>query len=133
VKMVLANGCFDVLHPGHLHHLQEARKMGDLLYVALTLDACVFKGPGRPIHKWDDRADMLRALRIVHGVYPTNNAVNAIRRIKPDIFVKGIDYAGGDRFTEDIAAACKEVGAELRYTSSPKRSVTELIRRVNGT
>lgn len=122
MRVVLANGCFDVLHVGHVRHLQEARDMGEWLIVSLTLDEHVNKGPGRPINTWADRALVLRGLRCVSAVIPTANAVNAIRTVKPAIFVKGIDYAGGDRFTEDVQRACLEVGAKLHYTTTPKQS-----------
>ena len=129
MKIVLCNGCFDVLHAGHVAHLKQARSMGDRLIVSLTLDHAVNKGPGRPVNHWGDRAMALRELRCVDGVVPTESAAYAIRRVRPDIFVKGIDYAGGDKFTEDIEAACKAVGAELRYTDTPKMSATEIIKK----
>jgi rfaE bifunctional protein nucleotidyltransferase chain/domain len=126
---VLANGCFDVLHYGHLEHLKAARDMGDWLTVSLTADECVNKGPGRPVNTWHHRAALLRALRCVDEVVWTSNAVDAIRIVKPAIFVKGIDYAGGGRFTEDVMDACKVVGAELRYTNTEKMSVKDIIRK----
>ena len=124
---VLANGCFDILHDGHLQHLREARAMGDYLVVALTEDAFVNKGPGRPINHWPERADLLRELRCVDAVIMARNACEAIRSVRPKIFVKGIDYSLGDKFTEDVPGACKEVGAELRFTSAPKQSAKEII------
>lgn len=129
MKVVLANGCFDVLHVGHVEHLEEAAKMGDYLVVSLTVDNRVNKGPGRPLYTWEDRAAVLRALRCVRHVLPTKSACEAIRMLRPHVFVKGVDYAGRDRWTEDVEAACKEVGAELRFTKAPKQSVTEIIRR----
>lgn len=127
--VVLANGCFDILHVGHVRHLQEARAMGGYLVVSLTKDENVNKGPGRPVNPWLDRADVLRALRPVDQVIETASALQAIYTVRPNIFVKGIDYAGGERLSEDIFAACKEVGAEIRYTTSEKRSVTETIKK----
>lgn len=129
MRIVLCNGCFDVLHAGHVAHLKQARAMGDRLIVSLTLDHAVNKGPGRPVNTWGDRATALRELRCVDGVVPTESAVNAILNVRPNVFVKGMDYAGGDKFTEDIEAACKEVGADLRYTDTPKMSATEIIRK----
>lgn len=126
---VLANGVYDLLHFGHLEHLREARAMGDYLIVALTVDAFVNKGPGRPINHWPERAEMLRELRCVDEVITARSSCEAIRAVRPTIFVKGIDYALGDRFTEDVAGACKEVGAELKFTSSAKRSAKEIIRK----
>lgn len=127
--IVLANGCFDVLHVGHVDHLIEARAMGDSLIVALTVDAQVHKGPGRPLYTWEDRARVLAALKCVTAIMPSESACAAIRLVRPGIFVKGIDYAAGDRWTEDVETACREVGAELRFTKAPKQSVTEVIRR----
>lgn len=132
MKIVLANGVFDILHSGHIAHLREAQKMGDMLIVALTEDDFVGKGPGRPINTWEDRAQVLRELRCVSGLFPTRNAVEAIEWLRPDIFVKGIDYAGGNAFTEDVRSACERCGTEIRYTTSPKRSATDLILKTIG-
>jgi rfaE bifunctional protein nucleotidyltransferase chain/domain len=129
VIRVMANGCFDLLHAGHIAHLRAARAMGDFLIVSLTLDEYVGKGPGRPIYTWEDRAALLRELRSVDVVVQTKNAVDAIRKWSPDIFVKGVDYVNGG-WTEDVIAACKEVGAELRFTSTPKMSASETIRKI---
>lgn len=129
MRVVLANGCFDILHVGHVRHLKEARTMGDSLIVSLTMDAYVMKGPGRPVNNWLDRFLVLSALECVDSVVPAKNAIQAILEVRPSIFVKGIDYAGGDRFTEDVHAACRSVGAEIRYTTSPKMSATDIIRR----
>lgn len=129
MKIVLANGCFDILHAGHIEHLREARKMGSMLVVSLTEDAYVNK-PNRPVNTWEDRALMLRELRSVSQVIATKNAVSAILAVRPNIFVKGIDYAGRKKFTEGIEEACANVGAVLRYTRSAKRSATDIIRRV---
>ena len=125
MKIVLANGVFDILHYGHLLHLLEARTMGDMLIVSVTEDEHVNKGPGRPINALEQRMAILRALKCVGMVISTPCAITAILRVKPDIFVKGIDYAGGDKFSEDVARACAKVGAEIRYTQTPKMSVTE--------
>lgn len=99
--------------------------MGDYLIVSLTEDEHVNKGPGRPITTLANRMMMLRELRCVDSVISTPCAVTAILRVKPNIFVKGIDYAEGDKFSEDVARACAKVGAEIRYTGTPKMSVTE--------
>lgn len=129
MRIVLANGVFDILHVGHVMHLKEAATMGDKLIVSITNDKFVGKGPGRPINDWIARAKVVDSLRWVHHVLPTNNACDAIRMVRPHIFVKGIDYAGGDKFSEAILEACREVGAEIRYTSSPKMSATDIIRK----
>ena len=129
MRVVLANGCFDILHSGHVEHLEQAKTFGDFLVVALTLDFAVNKGPGRPIYRWCDRAKVLNALRCVDSVVPSRSAVEAIRSVRPDIFVKGIDYSQGDIWTEDVDAACKEVGARLQFTTTPKKSATDAIKK----
>jgi D-beta-D-heptose 7-phosphate kinase/D-beta-D-heptose 1-phosphate adenosyltransferase len=129
MHIVLVNGCFDILHTGHVEHLREARAMGDKLIVALTIDGKVNKGPNRPINTWNDRSFLLRELRCVDEVIPTSSAINAIRHVKPAYFVKGIDYADGKHWTEDVVAACEEVGTLLRFTKAPKQSATEIIKK----
>jgi rfaE bifunctional protein nucleotidyltransferase chain/domain len=131
VIVVLANGVFDILHAGHVRHLEEARSFGTHLIVSLTTDEHVNKGPGRPLNTWKDRREVLEALRCVDEVIPTVSACDAIRRVAPDIFVKGIDYAGG-KFSEDVFAACGKAGASIRYTTSPKMSATDIIMRTRA-
>ena len=126
--MCCVTAAFDLLHAGHIDHLAEARKLGDFLVVSLTLDQFVNKGPKRPVFTWDDRAKVLRALRCVDTVIPTACAVDAIRYVRPQLFVKGRDYLTGE-FTEDIAGALQEVGATLHITKTPKRSSTEALRK----
>jgi rfaE bifunctional protein nucleotidyltransferase chain/domain len=129
MKIVLANGCFDVLHPGHIAHLHEARSMGDFLIVSLTLDAFVNKGPGRPIYKWPDRAALLRELRCVDLVVPTVHPADVILGCRPAFFVKGADYEHV-AFSEDIISACKKVGTQIRHTSAPKMSTSEIVSKI---
>lgn len=127
MKVVLANGCFDLLHYGHILHLQEAAKLGYLV-VALTEDAHVNKMPGMPIWPWAERAEMLRELRCVREVIASKDGVQAIYQVRPDIFVKGIDYVSG--LSERVKKACSEVGAEIVFTSTPKYSTSDLIKRI---
>lgn len=129
MKLVLCNGVFDILHIGHVNHLKQARAMGERLIVGLTADHCVKKGAGRPLNKWLDRANVLRELRCVDEVVPVEGAVQAIRWIQPTYFVKGIDYADGKGWTEDVVKACEELGVILTFTTSPKVSATDLIKR----
>jgi rfaE bifunctional protein nucleotidyltransferase chain/domain len=129
MSVVLCNGCFDILHAGHVEHLRRAKAMGGKLIVSLTLDGFVNKGPGRPINTWEKRAMVLRELRSVDEVIPAESATHAIKMVKPDIFVKGIDYADLNSFTEDVVQACASVGAVLAFTTTPKQSATETIRK----
>jgi len=130
-QIVLANGCFDVIHPGHLSHLEEARTLGNRLVVSLTLDDHVNKGPGLPIHRWAQRADMLRALRCVDEVIASTSAHEAIREIRPHVFVKGIDYQDSPLLHDDLLA-CAEVHATLYITQSPKLSSRGIVSQLKA-
>lgn len=102
-KIVLTNGCFDILHPGHVHYLQQARALGDRLIVLVNSDDSVrrLKGEGRPVNRLEDRMTMLAALECVDWVVPFDQDTprEAICRIQPDVLVKGGDYAR----IEDVA------------------------------
>jgi rfaE bifunctional protein nucleotidyltransferase chain/domain/rfaE bifunctional protein kinase chain/domain len=95
--VVATGGCFDLLHPGHVHTLEAARALGDCLVVCLNSDASVarLKGPGRPVLGVADRAAVLRALRCVDAVvtFDEDTPVAAIERVRPDLWAKGADYA----------------------------------------
>ncbi|MCR4297492.1 MAG: adenylyltransferase/cytidyltransferase family protein [Gallionella sp.] len=121
---VLANGCFDVLHAGHVLHLEAAAKLGDRLVVSLTLDEHVNKGPHRPINDWDSRALVLRALRCVSEVVPSTDGAEAVMTFRPDVAVKGIDYKD-TQVIERMRAACALVGAKLVFTETPKMSFSD--------
>ena len=95
--------------------------MGDVLVVGLTVDGAVNKRPGMPVNTWERRADLLRELRCVDHVMPCSSAIQAIRTLKPTYFVKGVDYANGDAWTEDVKAVCEEIGTVIRFTSSLKQ------------
>src|SRR5277367_856718 len=95
-KLVVTNGCFDVLHLGHVTYLQQARDQGDALLVGVTNDAGVraLKGAGRPLNSEDDRAGVLAALESVDAVrvFPELDARALLQSVRPDIYVKGGDY-----------------------------------------
>src|SRR5215469_2679424 len=93
-KVVHAHGTFDLLHIGHLRHLEAARELGDVLIVTVTGDRFVNKGPGRPVFPEDLRAEMLASLALVDWVAINQepDAVNALGLIRPDVYVKGQDY-----------------------------------------
>jgi rfaE bifunctional protein nucleotidyltransferase chain/domain len=125
MKLVLALGCFDLLHPGHIAHLKAARELGTHLYVALTVDDAIGKGPGRPLFPWAERADALRSLRCVSRVSENWGAVDSIERVMPDIYVKGIEYRD-----QDIPerAVCEELGIELVFLDTkPVYSSTRIM------
>lgn len=95
-KLVFTNGVFDILHPGHTTYLNEARKLGDALIVAVNSDESVrrLKGPGRPIHSLKDRMLVLAALECVDYVtsFSESTPLKTILTVKPDVLVKGADY-----------------------------------------
>jgi D-beta-D-heptose 7-phosphate kinase/D-beta-D-heptose 1-phosphate adenosyltransferase len=97
-KVVFTNGCFDILHVGHVKYLQEAKSYGDILIVGLNSDASVsrLKGPTRPVNIAEDRAYLLAALEAVDFVVPfeDDTPYELIKMVKPDILVKGGDYEG---------------------------------------
>lgn len=95
-KIVFTNGCFDILHRGHVTYLAQARQMGDLLVVGLNSDASVrrLKGPERPVNDEQSRALLLAALEVVDYVvlFEEDTPYNLILKVKPDLLVKGGDY-----------------------------------------
>src|SRR5206468_11327577 len=92
--VVHCHGCFDIVHPGHISHLQFARSLGDLLVVSVSSDSNVNKGLNRPLIPDDLRAGSLAALECVDWVYlnPQPTAVELIEQLKPDVYVKGREY-----------------------------------------
>ncbi len=95
-KIVFTNGCFDLLHVGHVRYLQEAKKQGDILVVALNSDESVkkLKGPSRPVQSEQDRAEILAALACVDYTFIFNEQTpeKVIKELKPNILVKGGDW-----------------------------------------
>ena len=119
--LVFTNGCFDLLHRGHVEYLQEAHSKGDILIVGLNSDVSVtcLKGSGRPVQKENDRAVVLDALAVVNAVviFKEENPAALIREIKPDILVKGGDYQVEDVSGADFVLAR---GGEVKIISFKK-------------
>lgn len=131
--VVLAHGSFDLLHIGHVRHLQAARSHGDVLVVTITADAFINKGPGRPVFPEGLRSEMLAALEFVDyvGVVPGPDALPAIKAVRPNFYVKGQDYRNpeGDITGRIVAEreAAEEYGGQLIFTEEITYSSTELI------
>ncbi|MCX6304778.1 MAG: D-glycero-beta-D-manno-heptose 1-phosphate adenylyltransferase [Bacteroidetes bacterium] len=108
-KIVFSNGCFDVLHLGHVEYLSKARDLGDILIVGLNSDDSVhrIKGSHRPVNNQEARAVILAALSFVDGVvlFGEDTPHELIRLIQPDILVKGKDYEGKDIVGSDVVKA----------------------------
>ena len=130
-RLVFTNGCFDLLHVGHVRYLQAARALGDALLVAVNGDASVraLKGPARPINNEQDRAEVLAALACVDHVvlFHTERVSEIVRAIRPHIYAKGGDYTV-DSLDPGERAALAEVGAEIRILPLvPGKSTTTTI------
>lgn len=116
-RLVLTNGCFDLLHVGHVRYLEQAAAMGDFLAVAVNGDQSVqaLKGPGRPLNSEEDRAEILAALECVDFVtiFPGLRATQVIEAVRPAIYVKGGDYTFESLDREEIAAL-EKTGAQIK-------------------
>lgn len=116
-KLVATNGCFDLLHVGHVRYLQAARALGDFLAVGLNGDRSVreLKGSGRPITTERDRAEVLAALQCVDlvSIFPQIRATRFLAAVRPAIYVKGGDYSS-ETLDEEERAVLKEIGTEIR-------------------
>jgi rfaE bifunctional protein nucleotidyltransferase chain/domain len=133
-RIVLANGCFDLLHVGHVRYLESARALGDVLFVGVNGDAAVgrLKGQGRPIVPAGERAEMLAALRAVDHVvvFDEDTADRLLARLRPHVHAKGTDYV---RDAVPEAATARAVGAEVAIAGDPKRhSTRDLIAAIAG-
>ena len=130
-RVVFTNGCFDLLHRGHVEYLNSARELGDALVVGLNSDDSVrrLKGPSRPVNTGEDRAYVLAALAAVDAVtvFDEDTPAELIRGLLPDVLVKGGDYRPDAIVgAEEVRAAGGEV---VIAPLVPGRSTTELLRR----
>jgi len=131
--VVQAHGVFDLVHMGHVRHLEAARREGTVLIVTATADKHVHKGPGRPVFPEELRAEMLAALEYVDAVAinPSSDATQLLRTIRPDVYIKGSDYEDpGDDITGMIAAerkAVEEHGGKMVLTRDITFSSSALI------
>lgn len=137
-KVVLCHGVFDLLHMGHVKHLEAARREGNVLMVTLTTDAFVNKGPGRPVFTGAMRAEMLAALECVDwvGINEDPSAEPVLREIKPDVYVKGGEYKSSeDDITGKILSeqeAVEEHGGKIVFTDEVTFSSSTLINQHLG-
>ncbi|HEY8498195.1 MAG TPA: adenylyltransferase/cytidyltransferase family protein [Limnochordales bacterium] len=134
VAVAFTNGCFDLLHAGHVAYLEQARAMAGALIVGVNGDRSVrrLKGPGRPVVPQEDRARIVAALRAVDRVviFEEETAATLIELIRPNLYVKGADYASRQLPEEPAARA---VGARIVLVPLLEgRSTTALIRRLRG-
>ena len=135
-RLVLTNGCFDILHTGHVRYLEEARRCGDALIVAVNSDSSVqeLKGPTRPVNGELDRAEVLSALRCVDHVtiFTGKRVTDVIRTLRPSVYAKGGDYTT-ETLDPGEKGALDEVGTEIRILQLvPGRSTTSILERARS-
>jgi D-beta-D-heptose 7-phosphate kinase/D-beta-D-heptose 1-phosphate adenosyltransferase len=133
MKIVFTNGCFDILHRGHISYLNMAKRQGDILIIGINSDNSVrgLKGPNRPVNSLEDRSQILAALSSVDHIVPFDGStpVDLIRVIQPDVFVKGGDYT---RETLPEASLVEELGGTVRILPYLEdRSTSGMIERIN--
>jgi rfaE bifunctional protein nucleotidyltransferase chain/domain len=134
-KIVFTNGVFDLLHPGHVRYLKDARQLGDALVVGVNSDSSVRaleKGADRPINRDHDRAEVLAALTSVDVVviFDDSTPHEIVEALRPDVLVKGADWAEGTIVGADIVEACG--GKVVRIPVAEGFSTTGLIERIRS-
>jgi rfaE bifunctional protein nucleotidyltransferase chain/domain len=133
-KLVLTNGCFDLLHAGHVRYLQAARALGDALVVAINGDDSVraLKGEGRPLNRESDRAEVIAALECVDHVviFPEVRATGLLEKVRPSIYVKGGDYTP-ETLNPEERAVLEKTGAQIQILPfQPGHSTSGLIEKM---
>lgn len=129
-KIVFTNGCFDIIHSGHIKILRESKKFGDILIVGLNSDDSIrkIKGKDRPVNKLKDRIDVLSAIEYVDYivVFSQKTPYNLIKKIKPDVLVKGGDY------TPDKVVGREYAGRVVIVPLLKGRSTTKIIEKISN-
>lgn len=133
-KLIFTNGCFDLLHVGHVHYLAAARALGDALLVAVNGDESVraLKGDGRPLNREADRAEVIAALENVDHVviFPEVRATALLEKVQPAIYVKGGDYTAESLHAEE-RIALERMGTEIRIVPfETGYSTSQLLKRM---
>jgi D-beta-D-heptose 7-phosphate kinase/D-beta-D-heptose 1-phosphate adenosyltransferase len=131
-RIAFTNGCFDLIHPGHVRYLRAAKKLGDVLVVGLNSDASVrrLKGPGRPLVPQRDRCEVMAALEMVDfvTVFSEDTPYRLIKQLQPDVLVKGGDWAPDQIVGADIVRAHGGTVRSLPFASG--YSTTGLVERI---
>jgi rfaE bifunctional protein nucleotidyltransferase chain/domain len=135
-SLAVTNGCFDLLHAGHVTYLEAARNRADALLVGLNSDAAVrdLKGPGRPINSEADRALVIAALQCVDGVFifRERDAVQFLQTVRPDVYVKGGDYTL-DTINQDERRLIEANGGKVVLLGHvPGKSTTALLQKLTN-
>ena len=133
-SIVFTNGCFDILHVGHVRYLAAAKRLGDILVVGLNSDASAreLKGAGRPLNSQEDRAEVIAALQAVDHViiFAEKRVSRLLRQIRPQVYTKGGDYTM-DSLDLDEVAALKEINARIEILPLvPGKSTSKLVQTI---
>jgi rfaE bifunctional protein nucleotidyltransferase chain/domain len=135
-RVVLTNGCFDLLHVGHVRYLTAARALGECLVVAVNDDASTrrLKGPGRPLVPVEERAEILAALAVVDAVVPfgDDTAIAVVAALAPDVYVKGGDYDARHRRPPEADATEAQGGRVVFVPLAAGHSTTGLLARIRA-
>jgi D-beta-D-heptose 7-phosphate kinase/D-beta-D-heptose 1-phosphate adenosyltransferase len=133
-RVVFTNGCFDLIHPGHISLLRDARAQGDLLLVAINDDDSVrrLKGASRPIYPLEQRAEILLALRWVDAVtaFAEDTPAEAIGEVRPHVLVKGSEYGSGEIVGEEFVTSYG--GKVIRFPMRKGFATTNIVDRIAG-
>jgi D-glycero-beta-D-manno-heptose 1-phosphate adenylyltransferase len=134
-KLVVTNGCFDILHPGHVTYLETARSFGGGLLVGINSDEATqqLKGPSRPVNTENDRATVLAALESVSAVciFTEKTATRFLERAQPDIYVKGGDYTL-ETLNQDERRAVESAGGIIKLVPFvPGKSTTAILEKIS--
>jgi len=131
-RVVFTNGCFDLIHAGHVRYLAAARDLGDILVVGVNDDASVqrLKGPSRPILAAEDRAEVLAGLAVVDHVifFEDDTPLALIRAVRPDVLAKGADWTEDEIVGADVVRSYG--GRVARLDLVPGRSTSDIVRRI---
>ena len=135
-KIVATNGCFDLLHVGHIRYLKAARALGDVLVVGLNGDqsVCELKGGGRPINGQNERAELVASLESVDlvAIFPELRATHFIESVAPDVYVKGGDYSS-ETLNPEERAALQKIGSKIEIVPFEKGySTSGLLEKLRG-
>ncbi|MEP6568809.1 MAG: adenylyltransferase/cytidyltransferase family protein [Acidobacteriota bacterium] len=133
-RIILANGCFDILHAGHVRYLEGARALGDVLVVGINSDSqvAILKGAGRPILPERERAELVASLQAVNlvTIFAEPTVTELLLAIKPDVHAKGTDYTEDSVPERDVV---RSYGGQVAIVGDPKdHSTSEILRKVSG-
>ena len=133
----LCHGCFDIIHYGHIEHFRIAKEQCDILFVSVTSDEYINKGPGRPYNRLEHRIMVLSALKYIDYIFESNqpDAIWSINQVKPNVYFKGSDYCEGKSFNKNFNIEkehAKMLGAKIVYTNGKTHSSTYLYNQIKN-